>query len=153
MKRLRNRGGPDPGQVSDRGESLVELLVSIAIMGIAVTAILGGIGMSATASATHQNLAKAQNLLRDWAETLTYSTSCPPSVNAFTVPTGYTKNAPTFNYWNDSTRDFSGSCSASTGMYRVKLSITPTAGQGAGIAQTLDVTLRRPCDQVGPSPC
>jgi Tfp pilus assembly protein PilV len=139
--------------VQDAGESLVELLVSITIMGIAVTAVLGGIGMAASASSTHENLAKAQNLLRDWAETLTYSPSCPPAVNPFVAPTGYTKDSPTFQYWSDTNRDFSGACSATTGLYRVKLSITPTGGQGAGIAQTLDVTMRRPCDQAGPAPC
>jgi type II secretory pathway pseudopilin PulG len=139
---------------TDAGESLVELLVSIGIMGIAVTAILGGLGMSSSASATHENLAKAQNLLRDWAETLTYSASCPsPVINPFTVPTGYTKNSPTFQFWDDAARNFSGSCTASTGMYRVTLSITPTGGQGAGIAQTLAVTMRRPCDQAGATPC
>jgi hypothetical protein len=134
-------------------------------MGIAMTAILGGLGMSSSASATHENLAKAQNLLRDWAETLTFSASCPPVVNSFTVPAGYQKTpAPTFEYWVDRTstlpypkNQFSsdiGACSTtSTGMYRVTLSITPTGGQGAGIAQTLAVTMRRPCDQTGATPC
>ena len=142
--------------VRDAGESLVELLVSIAIMGIAVTAILGAIGMATTSSSTHENLAQAQRLLRNWAESLTYSTACPAVVNAFTTPTGYTPNTATVAYWNSTSRTFSsaaGACTSNTGMYRVTLSVTPTGGQGAGIPQTLDVTMRRPCDGPVATPC
>jgi type II secretory pathway pseudopilin PulG len=141
------------GPIRDAGESLVELLVSIAIMGIAVTAILGGVGMAASSSSTHENLAQAQRLLRNWAESLTYSPACPAVVNAFSAPSGYTVNSPSVAYWSTTARAFSASCGAGGGMYRVTLSITPTGGQGAGIPQTLDVTMRRPCDGPVASPC
>jgi Tfp pilus assembly protein PilV len=138
--------------VSDLGESLVELLVSIVIMGIAVTAILGAVGMAASSSSTHENLAKAQQLLRNWAENLTYSPNCPTVVNPFSAPAGYAVNTPTVTYWNATAQDFSGACAANGGMYRVKLSITP-GGQGSAIPQTLDVTMRRPCSGPVATPC
>lgn len=144
------------GPIRDAGESLVELLVSIAIMGVAVTGILGAVGMAASSSSTHENLAQAQRLLRNWAESLTYSAACPAAVNSFSAPAGFTVNPAAVAYWNTTSRTFSssaGSCTAGTGMYRVSLSITPTGGQGAGIAQTLDVTMRRPCDGPVASPC
>jgi Tfp pilus assembly protein PilV len=139
--------------LSDAGETLVELLVSIVIMGIAVTAILGAVGMASNSSSTHENLAKAQGLLRNWAESLTYSTTCPPAVNPFSAPSGFTTNSATVAYWNPTSRQFNGACGSSTGMYRVTLSITATGGQGASIPQTLDVTMRRPCDGPVATPC
>lgn len=144
------------GAIRDAGESLVELLVSITIMGIAVTAILGAVGLAATSSSTHENLAQAQRLLRNWAEQLTYSTACPAVVNPFSAPAGYVPNAATVEYWNPTSRTFSsgsGACTSGTGMYRVTLSITAAGGQGAGIPQTLDVTMRRPCDGPVTAPC
>lgn len=142
--------------VRDAGETLVELLVSITIMGIAVTAILGAVGLAASASSTHENLAQAQGLLRNWAERLTYSTACPAVINPFSTPTGYVTNTATVAYWNPTSRTFSsgsGACTSTTGMYRVTLSITATGGQGAGIPQTLDVTMRRPCEGPVVAPC
>jgi Tfp pilus assembly protein PilV len=148
--------GRSRGAIRDAGESLVELLVSITIMGIAVTAILGAVGLAASSSSTHENLAKAQGFLRNWAEQLTYSTACPAVVNPYSAPAGYVPNAATVAYWNPTSRTFSsgaGACTSSTGMYRVTLSITATGGQGAGIPQTLDVTMRRPCDGPVAAPC
>ena len=142
------------GVIRDAGESLVELLVSITIMGIAVTAIIGAVGLAASSSSTHENLAQAQRLLRNWAEQLTYSTACPAAVNSFSAPAGYVTNTASVAYWNPTSRTFSsGGCTGTTGMYRVTLSITATGGQGAGIPQTLDVTMRRPCEGPVAAPC
>ena len=138
----------------DAGETLVEILVSVVILGIAVAAILGGIGMSATASSTHQSLTRTQNLLRDWAETLTWSSACPTVVPAFGLPAGFTATpAPAVSYWKASSADFTASCASNDGMYRVRLTVLPPATQGPALAQTLDVVVRQPCEGPVASPC
>jgi hypothetical protein len=110
--------------------------------------------MSATASATHQSLARAQNLLRDWAETLTWSSACPTVVTAFALPAGYTATpAPTVAYWKAAAADFTAGCASNDGLYRVHLTILPPATQGPALPQTLDVVVRQPCEGPVATPC
>jgi type II secretory pathway pseudopilin PulG len=52
------------------GESLAELLVAIAIMGIAIVVIVGGLGNAIFASNVHRNYATAGAVARNAAETL-----------------------------------------------------------------------------------
>jgi len=65
----------------DRGETLVELMVALAIMGTAVIALVGGIGTFVQTSEIHRKQAKSQAYLREFAETLQASMA--------TYPTGY----------------------------------------------------------------
>ena len=58
------------GDGRDRGETLLELIVAITILGVCVVAIGSGIAMSITVSALHRNQANAQAALHNYAETL-----------------------------------------------------------------------------------
>jgi prepilin-type N-terminal cleavage/methylation domain-containing protein len=53
----------------DRGDTLIEILVTVAIVSIAVVALLGGVLASTTASATHRNLTTVDGVLKSFAET------------------------------------------------------------------------------------
>jgi type II secretory pathway pseudopilin PulG len=78
----------------DRGETLVELMVALAIMGTAVIALVGGIGTFVHTSDIHRKQAKSQAFLREFAETLQSSMA--------TYPTGYvacTTDASTGSPW------------------------------------------------------
>jgi hypothetical protein len=55
---------------SERGEVLAELLVTIAILGITVVAIVGALADSILASSTHRVYASADTIARSVAETL-----------------------------------------------------------------------------------
>ena len=57
---------PDPS--SERGESLVELLVTIAIIGIAVIALVAGLATAIVASGAHRQQADAGAIARNVAE-------------------------------------------------------------------------------------
>ena len=144
-------GKPRPcDAIRDAGESLVELLVSIVIMGIAVTAILGAIGVSASSSATHEGITEAQGELRNWAEKLSYNSTC--SVPAYAGDPSFTPGSTTTEYWlwnptdpagpRFATAANGGSCGGSKGVYRVTLRLAPPAGQGASVTQSLAVVVR-----------
>jgi type II secretory pathway pseudopilin PulG len=144
-----------PGRERDRdvGESLVELLVSMAIFGLAGTAILSAVGASSSASALHRNQATAQNLIRNWAEGVsnaTYTSCAVPADFAATKPNltgaqyaGYAASVTGVRYWDGA--GFAASCAADTGLQQVKLVVTAPASLGPGFDQTLDVVVRKPC--------
>src|SRR4051812_16752640 len=89
------------------GFTLVELLVTIAIMGIAFGAILGGLNGVFSSQQQHQELAVAETWLRRYAEQVdaaTYvacaTTSSYASALLPAPPTGYTVQVSSVDYWN-----------------------------------------------------
>ena len=57
------------GTESEKGETLVEILVSLVIIGIIVSAFFATIVTTSRASTTQRDIVKADALLRDYAET------------------------------------------------------------------------------------
>lgn len=55
---------------SERGETLLELLVAVVIMGIALVAIVGGLVISIHVSDIHRKQATAGTLVRNYAEAI-----------------------------------------------------------------------------------
>ena len=90
-------------QRDDRGETLIELVVAVAILGIAGVAILGGLMMSVRSSVIHRNEASGGAYVRSFAEAIqTYVDAngykpAPTAASTYQVvavtdlPTGYTK--------------------------------------------------------------
>jgi Tfp pilus assembly protein PilV len=52
----------------DAGETLVEVVITIVVIGIAVTALLAGLATTAAASAAHRRQSTADTVLRSYAE-------------------------------------------------------------------------------------
>jgi type II secretory pathway pseudopilin PulG len=86
---------------SDRGETLAEVLVAVAILGIAISALLAGIGASATGSDVHRKQAQGEVVLRAYAEAVenaSFVASCASAATsyksaataAYASPSGYT---------------------------------------------------------------
>lgn len=89
----------------EAGETLAEVLVAVAILGIAVAALLGGIGASATGSDVHRKQATAETVLRGYAEAIeaasfdgsgcnNAATSYQASALGFASPSGYAPSKP-----------------------------------------------------------
>ena len=74
--------------ILDAGDTLVELVVAVAILGIAFAAILGGFATSVTASDFHQKQAQAEALIHNFAEHLASTdTTDPDAYQACTAAT------------------------------------------------------------------
>jgi type II secretory pathway pseudopilin PulG len=139
----------------DRGETLIELLVAIVILGLGTVAIVGGILISVDSSTMHRNQAQAQALLHSWAERIsavTDATYTPcAGTGAFgsppngTVPTGFGTQVTQVQYWDPSTSGFVTACSTDSGVQRVRLTVTAPSGLYPGFSQSLDVVVRWPC--------
>ena len=63
--RLRRRGSRVRG---DLGESLVEIVITVVIIGITVTALLSGLGSAAAAANAHKVGVQADTAMRNYAE-------------------------------------------------------------------------------------
>jgi Tfp pilus assembly protein PilV len=147
----------------DRGESLVEILVSIAVIGIAVTGVAGGFGLlgavgsGARSSRLHQDAVQGQAALRSWAQVLSrpadssatsgyrYVPCSPPAgVPAASVPAGWTAQIATVSYWTGS--GWSSTCGTDGGLQKLRLQVAaPSTGTAPAAAATMDVVIRRPC--------
>jgi prepilin-type N-terminal cleavage/methylation domain-containing protein len=117
---------------TDGGLTLIELLVAVAIMGIAFLAIMGAIGTAILSTATHRAQATSQTLLRRFAENVK-STESPyvkcPTLNdygrAFTNPTP----SPTPGGWSadEISRGYSATVTAIDEVVPVTSTVTATA--------------------------
>ena len=125
---------------ADRGESLLELLVALAIMGLAVVAVVGGLSTSIMMSDIHRKQATAGAYVRDYAEAIQsagYQTSCvnysSPS-GLPTLPTGYTKTVVSVSSWTGSSwlsnPSWQSSCS-DTGLHQVKVQVASSDGRAS----------------------
>ena len=141
--------------VDDRGETLVEVIVAIAILGLAAVAILAGLQLSVKTSDINRKQTTGGSAVRTWAEAIEasvsgsgYQASCsstgylpqPSGAIAVSLPSGYT---PTIVSISSLAGDGSvASGCPDTGVQRVVLRL---ASNDARAAEQLTVVLRRPC--------
>ncbi|MEI6620481.1 MAG: prepilin-type N-terminal cleavage/methylation domain-containing protein [Actinomycetes bacterium] len=160
---------------SDRGESLIELVVSIAMMGILITALTGAILVTVSSASTFKTAINPQNnvglIINNWTDAInqqayqvcaTASSFPAPKLPAAPAspPAGYQpySSSITVQYW-DNRQD------PATGLpkgWQTSLDTCPAKDQGALLLtlyvnagseksviqseQTLKVVLRNPCN-------
>jgi type II secretory pathway pseudopilin PulG len=137
------------GEDSDRGETLLELIIAIAILGVCVVAIGSGIAMSITISALHRNQASAQDALHNYAETLQNSyvpctTSTAPNYAQNLkqlAPSSWPGPTVVVEYWIPTTATFSPTCppGGDAGLQQVALTQADASGR---VSESLVVDLR-----------
>jgi prepilin-type N-terminal cleavage/methylation domain-containing protein len=149
----------------DRGDSLVELLVAVAILGICSSAVLGCVLMVSSASAMHQRVTRSDVILRAWAERVDDSAyvdcATPAQVAVSPEAAGWLGAAPTFTrvidgatytatvtgvqYWSAATRAYTTTCATDYGVQRITLTVAAPGAGLPGTSDRLDVTRRRSC--------
>lgn len=130
---------------SDDGTTLIEVIVTVAIMGIAFAVILGGMATSVLMSDVHRKQATSQTILRDYAEAVqgsqiwagcgaTVATYGPGAAGiGFTVPAPYTAGATSVQFWRTDLTppQFASACApgpVDTGLQQITLQVTSDRG-------------------------
>jgi type II secretory pathway pseudopilin PulG len=150
-------------QSNDNGETLLELVISLAILGVSVVAIVSGIALSIKGSVINRNEASASAYVRDFAEAIetavsgaAYTACATTSTTAYSSPTapGYSAPPSPFTtslvkveYWSGSGWNLTG-CTPSndTGVQRLTLQVSSGTGTDAHSAtETLVIIIRKPC--------
>jgi len=138
---------PGKGRDSnDEGETLIELVMAMMIMGIAVVAIVGGIATTILMSDVHRKQASAGAYVRDYAEAVSghYDGSITPSylpaAVSFTVPAGFTATMTSLKCWDDALKVFN-TCTTANDVQQVTLKMTSTDNRAS---ESLAVVVRQP---------
>ena len=127
----------------ERGDTLIEILIAVVLMGLTMGVLFASISMGATGSNNHKNLTTADGILRNYAEaTKTAAKSCPPTggmftVTAPTVPPGFTVSSTP----DLSTPQSCPSTTTGTGVLVVQLFVNVP---NISSPKELDVGVRRP---------
>jgi type II secretory pathway pseudopilin PulG len=138
----------------DEGSTLLEVVIAVAIMGITLPAILGGIGTSILMSGVHRQQAAAGGAVRAYAEAVQNvvaeggyvpcaTTSSYATPAGFTAPSGYTATvvANSMRYWNGTA--WQTTCGTDSGIQRLTLEVAG-ADTRAG-SERLIIVVRKPC--------
>lgn len=131
---------------ADDGLSLVELLVAVAILGIAFVAIVGGMMTAVLVSDIHRKQATAGTALRAYAETIeaaAYEQCTAGNLPAYsyTPPAGFSASIDGVQVWDEATpAGFVDCASTDPGLQRLQLTVASADGRAR---ETLQVIKRR----------
>jgi type II secretory pathway pseudopilin PulG len=138
----------------ERGETLVELLLAIVILGIAGVAVLGGLGTSIIVSDAHRKQTISGAAVRAYAEQLQTNVAASGYVSCaaagsyasgtvgYTPPAGYAAFTTGVTYWNLATKTFGATCGTDSGVQAVTLQVRDTADTRGTVSLT--VVIRKP---------
>ncbi|NEA32326.1 type II secretion system protein [Streptomyces sp. SID13031] len=147
------------GGSAERGESLLELVVAIALMGVAIVAVMSGLTTTVLLSDVQRKEATASSAVRAYAEALQqfvasgHYVACASAgsyaVPGFTPPAGFTARivAGSVRYWAGAL--WLPLCLPDRGLQKLRVSVESTDGRAS---EYLDVVLRKPCGVEDP-PC
>jgi type II secretory pathway pseudopilin PulG len=146
--------GTFAGVARDRegGETLIELLVALAIMGIAIVVLLGGMTTSLTTSSEHRTHADAEVVLVDAIESLKDQARNPyvpcatgssySATSGVSLPAGWTAATVNYSvsYW-DGANAFVGSCAADNKLQKLTVTVTDPSSK---VVESLSTYKRNP---------
>jgi len=142
----------------DLGETLLELLVTVSIMGIAFVGILAGIGTTFMATDSHRQDATAEAVLRSYAERMkdptgmvyvncatTATYGVPTGFALPATPAGWTATVTSSLYWQGDTAPatFTGVCGTDKGLQQLTLRVQSPAGSHQA-TETVVIVKRKP---------
>ena len=155
-----------PRRRDDSGETLVELVVAVAILGVAGVAIVGGMLLSAKATTLQRNQAFGGTYVRGFAEAIQADVDrrgallpCSTSASSYAalpvagMPAGYTASVVSVQTWNGTAWAACSSPSATTVPQRLLLRVAVPADGPRSADERLSIVLRSPCTASGATPC
>jgi type II secretory pathway pseudopilin PulG len=135
----------------ERGDTLIEVLLTIMILGTAGIAMIGALGNTVTASAVHRKQAIAETALRSFTEAVKAEPyrSCAtktaaPGNNAYTglpyqPPAGFVATVENVSFIAGAA--WSGSCTTDPGAQLLKLQVSTTTGS---VSESFEIVKRTP---------
>lgn len=141
------------------GETLIELVMSLAILGVAGLAIVAGLQMSVKTSDQHRRHAESGTYVRSFAEAIQKSLdtnggyadcgSAPGTYGAVPVPalpSGYTPTVESVKKWTSSGWDTCTGTDKAGGAEQLRLKVVSSGDAGHKVEETLVVVVRKPCN-------
>ena len=142
----------------DRGETLIEIIAAVSILGIAAVAIAGTMTISVKVSDYHRKESDAGAAARNYAEAIeryvaaaapnymncAAANAYSPSAVGFTVAGGYSASQSAAQTWNGSSWV---ACTTDPGVQQVTVTVASADGRAT---ENLTVILRRPCTAAAP---
>lgn len=135
-----------PDLRDDQGETLVELLVSIVILGIGAVAILAGLMFSVKSAEIGRSQATGGAYVRSWAEAIQADVDAANSLgNCSTYGSIFTS----LKSGNPDLAGYTQSCVATSegdGLQRLTLRLTSAGDAQHAASESLVVLIRQPCN-------
>ena len=135
---------------NDQGDTLIEILISVMLLGLIVTAMFGALLVLTQSSVLFKDNTKLQNSIRNWSEQVSsasYVACATPSdiPAAASLPSGISGSVTAVKYWNGSA--FVASCpgSGDQGLQQVTLTMDAAASLYPGFSRQLSIVKRKPC--------
>jgi prepilin-type N-terminal cleavage/methylation domain-containing protein len=123
------------------GFTLVEVLVTVSIMGIAMSGIFQALSTFLNAGMVERSVANVDVAVRTYSERVIAAAyvNCASAYSVVTLPSGYSFSvAPTISYWNgDNPATFNATCTSDKGVQRLSATVRE---QSSGQAQPLVIT-------------
>jgi type II secretory pathway pseudopilin PulG len=154
--------GPPRTVAGEQGETLLELLIAVVILGVVLVAVVGGFATGTITSDVHRKQSTAGAYAKDYAEaiqtavttgTVPYTNCANTSTYAtpagFAAPSGYVKSVVSVRYWSGST--WQATCSVPTDVGLQQLTVRVASADGRA-AEQVALVLRKPCGP-GQPPC
>jgi Tfp pilus assembly protein PilE len=136
---------------TDSGETLLELMITVAILGLAGVAIISGLGTAVGVSGAHRKQSTAGATVRSFAEAIEssvlnngYVATCTPGyASGFTSPTGFTTPQITaVSFWTGSAFQTTCDPADDRGVQRLTLQVSSMDGRAT---EQLVLVVRKPC--------
>jgi type II secretory pathway pseudopilin PulG len=134
-------------RVLDRGETLVELLVAVSIMGVTVVAVVGGLATAIIMSDIHREQARVAAELRSYAAyidgtaTAAYVPCAGSYADTFPLASGFQAEIEEIRYWDGT--QFAPSCPATdSGVQQLTLHVSSTTR--TNVEERVNLIIRRP---------
>jgi type II secretory pathway pseudopilin PulG len=135
--------------VPDRGDTLVEVLLAVVIMGTLVVAIIEGYLTAAQNQRRHHDLSQAETLTRTYIEGLQQHpgdfSSCGANYAASPPSAGMTVQVANVGYWvknSDSPAQFVSGCGGGGGGVPDIQKLTVTVTRGSSTVMSTEIVLR-----------
>jgi len=133
---------------NDMGETLLEVLIAVTIMGILVVAVVGGVATSILMSDVHRKETTAGAYVRNYAETLHRSyalciAGTAPNYASILAaqPSGFNPPTATVKFWNGESFSSSNCPVTDLGLQQITLTLASTDLRAS---ESLVVVVRQP---------